>query len=216
MPNWCSSCITFYSKEQMQLQKMLNDFFEIYREKPTVDNSFGYGWMGNYANRYLKAVGGSENVDCRGLVCGISDTLSKKDEFYYFKIETQTAWSPKIAIWREIIKDNYSSVSIAYCAEECGNEVYNIWDELGIFYDFKYAISSSHGGEYFDRPDVASKEELIQELKEIYSISFDETLSVDDIVMLINQQTNACDDDEEYLYVNTYREVNPSDYQLLV
>lgn len=127
MPNWCSTVIKFYSENREQLEAMHKKFNEIRNGKPTVENDFKNGFMGDYANTFLPELG-HDKVECRGWVDGI-DEIEHNDKYDVFTMWTETAWTAKMGMWAEIVKRFYPEVHIAYIAEECGCDYFCVWDK---------------------------------------------------------------------------------------
>lgn len=57
MPNWCITTIKFYSKNKNAVDNMYREFRKIIERKPTAENDFGAGWLGDFANKYFPQYG---------------------------------------------------------------------------------------------------------------------------------------------------------------
>lgn len=224
MPNWCFSTITFYSKNKSQIDSMAKKFKEIHEGEPTVENDFGHGWMGDYANKFFPSIG-SEHIDCRGSVGSITYYPNETKEGYYsFTIDTSTAWGAKIGIWAEIAKRFYPEVEIAYVAEEPGCELYLIYDDSGLFYNYKYYVDMAYinkDGE-IDYPDDSysffSIDEIQKYLKEKLPFTFVCYKDLDKFEKHINKKLEEyakqkdVDKDEVYFYMHEFDEYMPDEF----
>lgn len=72
MTNWCSTGITFYSKNKEELLKLKRKLNKIYNGKPTAENDSGPGWLGDYANTFYPKIG-HKKIDCRGILIPVRD-----------------------------------------------------------------------------------------------------------------------------------------------
>lgn len=141
MPNWCNTTFVFSGepKEIAELHAFVKRSTE--RTKEHLESSgFNADWLGNVLiEAGLKdlidkpiADGG---VSCRGAIMDISD-LPDGDDVTTFNLTTETAWVPMGKMWAAVIeKLQLNSVQFCYEAEECGCEIYQIYDphELGYF-----------------------------------------------------------------------------------
>ena len=139
MPNWCSTGITFYSRNKEQIQEMLRDFKAIYNGEPTYPNDFGHGWMGDFANKYFVNLGHNE-INCRGCVGFIDDEITSRSGYWGFQMSTETAWAPKMGMWQRITEMFYPDVLISYISEECGTGCFTKCDDTGLFYPEDFYI----------------------------------------------------------------------------
>ncbi len=223
MPNWCSSSITFYSTNEKQLRQLHKDFRAIRDGKPTQENGFGHGWMGDYANHYYKEIG-AEKINCRGAVNEIEDVLQMKKNskvYHYFHMTTTTAWSSKVELWAHIIKDNYEDVDIAFVAEEGGNELYEKFDPNDFFYSSEqYIMNASYpqkdedGEIHFEWDSLYAKD-----INDIHNFFHEASLPFlyqeFDTIKKIKQylearfKTYTDDEDEGYVSIYSYYEYDP-------
>lgn len=223
MPNWCLSSITFYSTNEKQIQKLHKDFENVYDGEPTRENSFGHGWMGDYANHYYKTIG-SEKINCRGSVDAIEELMQmKKDDktYHYFHMTTMTAGGSKIELWAHIIKDNYKDVEMAFVAEEPGMELYQKFDPGNLFYSSEqYIVYASYpqkdedGDIYFEGDYVYA--ETIDEIHDFFHEAnlpflYQEFETVEKIKEYLDARFKAYseDEDEGYVSIYTYYEYDP-------
>jgi|GEM_PF-1477788 len=155
MPNWCSSTYAFKAKgkNKKELQRLHQTIAEtimgktIPKEK-MVENGFGAGWLGNVA-----IVHGIdwESVSCRGDITvidvdvtgwGDADGSRDAEGLYYFKLETETAWTPTIELWDAVVKQ-YEGVSFVYTSEEQGCDIFINTDTEGQFFTQRYLLKIS-------------------------------------------------------------------------
>lgn len=229
MPNWCWTDIKFYSKDEELLRRMYKDFKAIEEGKPTQENDFGNGWMGDFANHYFPEYG-AEKVECRGRVDGI-DEICERCGISYFTVWTETAWGPKMAIWYEIVKRFYSGVEIAYSAEEAGCGLFLSWDKTNdtIFFPETYWVDGclpKKGGQkgecvsIDDRYQFGSEKDIIDYLDDTLPFDFDHSGSLDDVCERIEGLLEKYEEEHEsdenlYFQVEQFIEEDPSTYQLL-
>ena len=225
MPNWCFSNITFYSEDENQIASMLAKFKEIMNGEPTKENDFGHGWMGDYANVFFPEIG-STTIECRGQVNGISDNVERKGDYYFFGMDTCTAWGGKLAIWHAIAKKYYPSVKIAYVSEECSTEYFLIYDESGLFYDYKYYIDMCYenkDGEIENIDDAygyRSLEKIQEYLKKVLPFKFICYKELNKFVEHINRKLSEYEEkhdcpDDLYLQICEFRTVSPSEHPFI-
>ena len=190
MPNWCGTDIIFYSNNKEQLKTFYEKFDEIYNGKATIENGFGNGWLGDFVNTLIPEE--YENIRCRGSVDFYEEIYHKTENIDYFRIYTQTAWAPMLKMWRLIIEKYFPSVKIAYCAEECGMEIYDKYDESGLFLSEYYATISAYDdddGEYYS-DYFDSKKELVDYLNETFGVNVGIEMSNENMENIIKK--NNC------------------------
>lgn len=219
MPNWCSTDITFYSKNKNSINKMLGKFKEIQElDIPTKENDFG-AWMGDYANIFYPSLG-AEVLNCRGIVTHLDETSKENSEanIFYFCIETMTAWGSKVDFWYKIITDFYPDVSMAYSAVETGCDLFEKWDITNLFYPEHYYVEGfipkGENGEEIYPPDdkyCNSLPELEKYLHNILPFNFPTpNSSVGELEEVINSLFP--EDDDYYLTINEFIDVDPAKY----
>ena len=225
MANWCSSTIKFYSKDESEIRKMFDKFSEIYNSEPQVKNSFGHGFMGDYARAFFPEME-LEKIRCRGSI-DMGDEVSNIGEYYCFSIFAVTANSPLIGLWYNIVKKFYKKVRIAYIAEECSNGIFRKWDEteeLLFFPDTFYidgCLPTKDGKcEYIDdRYQFGTVDEILKYLDERLPFKYDHKENLDDLTEEVQTKLDSCSDGAEYeeeLYVQIaeFSEVSPADYNM--
>lgn len=131
MPNWCTTDIIFSSDNHEQLKEFYDKIVLIYNSDATAPNGFGKGWLGDYVNALLSPLTHESDINCRGWINYIDDSLSGG----YFSISEESAWMPALNIWRLIIEKHYPAVEISYLATEPGCGLYYYCDDYGYFND---------------------------------------------------------------------------------
>lgn len=119
MPNWCSTRIRVYDHE-----KRLEDFgnmLELWTSTNAMENGFDTKWLGNIVlNSGIGTVdtGKSTDLRCRGTLCGWELSEGCMD------IETETAWSPMLKMWKKLFEEYIPEADWVYEADECGMAMY--------------------------------------------------------------------------------------------
>ncbi len=229
MPNWCFTGITFYSEYEEQLRAMHDRFEEIRNGKSTVENDFGHGWMGDYANVFLPEYG-HEKVDCRGSVTYIGDVeITFGNDLVFFKIETETAWDAKVGMWQKIVEKYYPDVKIAYVGEECGCGYFVKYDETGQFYGEEYYLDGclpakdKADGDYVYLSDEfdgcgtrLDLEEIQEHLDLVTDLEYKHANTYQELSKNIDDALSVIDDEELYFSVDEYAIVPPADFDFLI
>ena len=104
-------------------------------------------------------------TDGRDTFVDVDDEVSEKESIFYFKFQTESAWSPNVDVFRKIISDKYGEdLDMDYCSEEPGVGIYINTDEEGFFFTDRYyldsCINSEYETEYFE-----NKQEVLDWLK---------------------------------------------------
>lgn len=159
MPNWCFSNIKIYYSDQKKLEDFAK-LIEMWTSCDAMKNGFGTNWLGNIVlNSGVGTVDEKKNTDlrCRG-------TLNNLDVCNgYIDIQTETAWSPMLLMWKKVVDKYLPDAGIFYTAEE---------DRMGFFltndpdYVGRYVIDA------YDMDDVesnweADKSTVIKTLQKI-------------------------------------------------
>ena len=222
MPNWCTTGITFYSKDRELVEKFNNKVLDIMNGKPTVENDFGAGWIGDFANTFFPNLG-HKKVDCRGCVDCVDEGVFNREGYWFFAIATYTAWSAKMGIWREIIDKFYKGIEIAYIAEECDCGYFLKYDETGLFYPEVMYVDCCYPDEYGDEQYIDEHNfdtipELVKWLNEsIPQFSHTMTDSLDKLSCETQEGLEKLDDGDGRFFFNAewYAEVPISEFAFL-
>ncbi len=169
MPNWCSTCIVFYSENKDQLDAFHKRMKEIFEGDATQENSFGKGWLGDFANTFYPEIG-ALNIECRGSTDYIPE-IEHKGNINCFRILTMTAWTAKIGLFYKITQDFYPDIKIAYVSEEGGCEYYCKWDDEGLFFKEDYYVDACYPlkdgeSEYIEEHEFSTMEQVWKWLDE--------------------------------------------------
>lgn len=123
MPNWCTTDITINCNSKKQAEGLYN-LLDEWIETPCIENGFGTTWLGNIIER-----SGLDHYDLanhkfpkgyfpRGSVAW----LDWQDE--QVLLTTETAWTPKLRLFADLIDKYASDAELIYTATECGCELY--------------------------------------------------------------------------------------------
>lgn len=123
MANWCSTHITLNCNNEDDAKFVFKNI-ENWISYTNVKNSWGNNWLGNvlvnsglYTTKDLNA----PNIPrCRGEIAYLDISVDQ------VIIETETAWTPMLQMWREICDNLFPEKvnEIIYMAEEPGCELY--------------------------------------------------------------------------------------------
>lgn len=216
MPNWCYTTIVFHSKNVKQIESFQKQVLQIFNGNSSVENDFHNGWLGDYVNYLLHPLT-HDDVRCRGSVIFVDDVTQIEDSAY-FQIETETAWSPMLKMWRLILEKHYPDIDIAFMAEESGCGIFEKYDTTGRFFedtfDVDINIEDVEEFSYFHQP-VRDKKELksillnVCDKAKIFDIrkKIENEESVDKISQMLNAVLSM-KSENNYLYVNEYQEVD--------
>lgn len=209
MPNWCYTNITIYHDDEEKLKAFFN-MVEEWRKKPFKKNDFDLytlGWLGNIVGNsgiaeWKEKEDGREdfvpNIACRGSLQTFELHGNR------ININTETAWSPMLEMWKLLCDEYLPEADITFTAEESGNCLYqsNDPDIVG-----KYCI------DVWETPDNFEEAESIWEATEEETREFlQRALNTDetDIKKLINMSSEVIDD--AWFSVNEWEECDISVY----
>lgn len=191
MPNWCSTHIFIKSENKEEL-KTFHDLLDEWTGINYMDNGFGTSWLGNIvlgSGIGTVSTGNETDVECRGWLEDMSFTDDNT-----IMIQTETAWSPKLKMWK-LLCEKYLNSEIIYDAEEPGMELFctNDFDLVG-----KYRLIANGCSEY-----ELTKEEIIKTLqKELET----EEVDFEKLLKLAEEETNN-EDNGNYYYVHEWEQV---------
>lgn len=163
MPNWCYTHYTFDGNAN-DIEAFHNNIEE-WTSRNYLPNGFGVNWLGNIVQgsglgKYMAPNCPSHlKLSCRGELIDICDIDDSRDASKSFSISTSTAWCEMPKMFIKIIEEFGYDISVAYQAEECGNEVYTIYDpdNLGCYDDASLYLEffiSDNERELFERYPV--------------------------------------------------------------
>ena len=192
MPNWCSTHILIISENKQKL-KTLYDLLEIWTSKNYMNNGFGVSWLGNIvlgSGIGTVATGNETDVECRGWLGYMSFTDDNT-----ITLQTETAWYPKLNMWKLLCEKYLPNSKIIYDAVEEGMGVYCTNDPDLID---KYYVITQEGTEC----DL-SKDEVIKTLQEKLKT---EENDFKKLLELAEKET-INEDNDRYYYIYKYEEV---------
>ena len=150
MANCCITDYVFYSQNEKELERFhyflsslmdeaLNDGFRI--------TSNGHTTTYYEANYYFMQerlnIPECKMPSGRGSMIDIS-VISKNDGLYYFHLLTEDAWIPYPEIFDNVLKMRYTDIFYSYKAEELGDGIALIHDDVG-FFEEKYLLDGDLG-----------------------------------------------------------------------
>lgn len=209
MPNWCYTNFTFHGNktEIEDFHGKIKEWTSTVLEK----SDFGEAWLGNI----VSGAGLKDRIDsetnrirCRGSLVFLGDIELYSEDTATFTLDTETAWAPMGAMWSAVIeKLDYKTVGFSYMAEECGCEVYEIYDPYGD-YDDLYYVDVFIDGEDLENDDLkkfdnvryyASDEDLLEALQHL--LKTDET-NIQDLIQKAEEYPFKSED--TYIRVHKY------------
>lgn len=227
MPQWCSTTIKFYSENKSQVDDMYKKFREIMSGKPTEENDFGDGWMGNFANVFFPKLG-ADKIDCRGWIEDI-DAPEEDGNCRVFTIWTETAWGAKMGIWHEIVKNFYPDVCIAYIAEESSFDYFCVYDatEGCRYFPDEFCVDGyipNKSGEFEqieEKYAFGSVQEILEYLEETLPFEFRHTDDLYELNEEIHQKLDKYEKEHEleeglYIQISKFEEISPAQFDFLM
>lgn len=120
---------------------------------------------------------------------------------YHFNVYTETAWSPHMEPWFDLIKKKYdNAIRLLYISEECGMEIYQTNDKNAEVWKDKYLIDYrldfDSSCEYFE-----SKEELIKYVEEVFDVSVSKDATNEEIGQAVLNRFNVKEKSDYYCNV---------------
>lgn len=189
MPNWCSTYIEIKNENKEGL-KTFHDLLDEWTSKNYMDNGFGIIWLGNIV--LGSGIGTIDkdketDIECRGWL----EYMQLDDNT--LTLQTETAWSPKLKMWKLLCEKYLPNSEIIYSAEEPGMELFctNDSDLIG-----KYHLVTNEWSEY----DL-TKEEVIKALQK--ELKTEET----DLKKLLELPEEEIDNEDNYYYVHEWEQV---------
>ena len=187
MPNWCYTQyrIKGDTNEVQDLHRAIKALSEM--KEPLVENGFGPLWLG-----CLVAYLGEDwhNIPCRGEILNVS----LKEDVLSF--DTETAWYRCTEV-EQFLQSKFPSISIWFCTEEPGMEIYETNDKDEEFFKKRYILDEiNEGVEYYTFP------ELQEQLKKKFGIVFQSYEEARDYLSKHNEEEeeNEKSPDVFYLY----------------
>ena len=159
MANYCSNSIAIFGYDKEKVDELRNLMFKFLNDNSTSSIRAFVVVCGYSSDEALKM------TDGRDTFVDVDDEVSEKESIFYFKFQTETAWSPNVDVFRKIISDKYGEdLDMEYCSEEPGVGIYINTDEEGFFFTDRYyldsCINSEYETEYFE-----NKQEVLDWIK---------------------------------------------------
>ena len=131
MANMCSNAICFCSTNKEVLARLL----DIVEDGDSYRDLFKkHGYSENEAQ---------EHADGRDYITYCDDEITERDGYYYFRVDTETAWDTHIETFHFLLKQEYNNEIFAYyVSEEPGLGVFVTNDSEKLFFDDRYRISN--------------------------------------------------------------------------
>ena len=162
MANMCSNTIYFCSTNKEVLEKFMD----------TVQDGDSYQKL-FMKNGYTEKEA-MEHCDGRDYITFCDYEITERDGFYYFMVDTETAWDTHIETFHLLFKQKYNAEIFAYyCSEEPGFSIFVTNDGEKMFFEDRYRISACETV-YFP-----NKHELVEYIKEEYGVEVSIIDSVD-------------------------------------
>lgn len=195
MANYCSNCIAFFGNDLDKLAHLRNMMEDIF-------NKEGCYSIRNFVLKYgYTKEEAYDFTDSRDSFVHIDDQVSKDEQGYYFTIQTESAWSPNIEVFRKVVEDHYEDeITFVYCSEEPGFAVYINTDTTGRFFDDKYHLDYCVNNKYVMEYYSCFKD-VINVLKEDFpELEFSISDSIDEINDRVQDWLDDSKDDFFSLY----------------
>lgn len=134
MANECDTSIVFYSENK----EMIKDLWQNIRD-------FCNGNYDCTIYKFTQKMGYSKNelyrFDERGAIIYCDSSVTYEDNIAYFKIETVSAWMPRVDEFYKLVDEKYNrDISIVFEAEEFGCGIYYNTDIEGRFFKDRYKV----------------------------------------------------------------------------
>ena len=197
MPNWCMNTITFNGPEKPI--KELRDFISEQRDIPNVAELGHFAtntWLGTFLGR---AGFNYDDYECRGQIVAWPDDIADEKDPSSFTIQTETAWSPMIAMWDAIAKKFSDDIEVIYTAEETG---------MALYYTNDPAMRGHYCVDKFDEVDEDLKESLRGTIfeGELSMEEYSEKEVVDNILLVYPDKTDLTTEQLVELFQSKYED----------
>ncbi len=121
MPNWCYTNYRITrSKENGGVTDLYNKLQAWIKEGTTIKNSWDNEWLGLFVEKALGDDPIKGKYECRGCYGDIALSADGTEITFW----TETAWSPMVSMWIDIVDKYCPDAQLYFTAEECGNELY--------------------------------------------------------------------------------------------
>lgn len=134
MANECDTSIVFYSENKKMVEDLWRNITDFCSDNHDCT-----------IYKFMREMGYSKNdlhiFDERGAITYCDSSVTYKDSIAYFKIETVSAWMPRVDEFYKLIDEHYDrEISIVFEAEEFGCGLYYNTDIEGRFFKNRYKV----------------------------------------------------------------------------
>lgn len=161
------------------------------------------------ANGYSKEEAEKLVTDRRDYLCDCDiEPFELGDNLFHFNAATETAGSPNMEPWFDMLKDKYNNeIELLYMSEECGNLIYETNDKNAEVYTDRYVINYFIKGEG-DSHYFSNKGDLVDYISEVFHIPVSLDESVEELQDDILRAEGIKDDADNFCYVNEFAYVD--------
>lgn len=183
MANYCSNSIVFFSKDRTKLARFLRKVYAAF-------DSMGSGFhnllvLHGYSNRQIAGI-----ADKRDCFTYCDTKLTQDNDTYSFKVDTETAWEPHMAVFYKVIREKYDdAIHLVYMAEECGSQTYINSDQEGRYFTEHYLVDCCHNGEFI-KEYFNSYREAIDWIRDEYGIGINEHDSMQVVELKVEEASD--------------------------
>lgn len=134
MANQCDTSIVFYSENKRMIKDLWRNITDFCSDNHDCT-----------IYKFMRKMGYSKNdlhiFDERGAITYCDSSVTHKDSIAYFKIETVSAWMPRVDEFYKLVDEHYDrEISIVFEAEEFGCGLYYNTDIEGRFFKDRYKV----------------------------------------------------------------------------
>lgn len=152
MPNWCYNTTFIYGDK-----KQLEEFWNVIEKeiikggKGLKTNSWDNLWLGNiFLHFYNEEEANKLGLVFRGAFLDLDDeSLYYNREKGFIQMKYETAWSPNIESWEQLLYDFFPKLKHATEAEESGMGIYVIKDDEKLFFNDKYVLDALINDDFY-------------------------------------------------------------------
>lgn len=213
MSNFCSTGITFYSKDKQSMNQLKRRLDSVcIKAAKNSDCPIVY-----VAETFYPEID-SEKIECRGVFTS-EKAVSQLNGYYILRVYTITPNSAKLGLWHRLIQDFYPEIKMAYISEECGNGYFVKWDEEDLFYledyyvDICYPTKDGDIG-YIDEHEFATLESVYGWLDANLPFDYEKKSNECELEEEILSKMEELEDSDEYFCtIAKYMKISPSEYE---
>lgn len=194
MANYCTNSIVFFSKDRTKLARFLR---KVYAAFDSVGSGF---WnllvLHGYTNRQIAGI-----ADKRDCFTYCDTRLTQDNDTYSFKVDTETAWEPHMAVFYKVIRERYdNAIRLVYMAEECGSQLYINSDQESRYFTEHYMVDCCHNGEFI-KEYFNSYREAVDWIRDKYCIG----VNVHDSMKVVELKVEEASDYDNGDFFNFHR-----------